>query len=70
MAFTVGSSSRLAALPATVTSPSWLGRGAPPLEEPLDAGRQLELDVLDHFLAEIGVYSFTKDMADVGRAML
>lgn len=32
--------------------------------------RQLELDVLDHFLAEIGVYSFTKDMADMGRAML
>ncbi len=32
--------------------------------------RQLELDVLDHFLDEIGVYSFTKDMADVGRAML
>ena len=32
--------------------------------------RQLELDVLDHFLADIGVYSFAKDMADVGRAML
>ena len=32
--------------------------------------RQLELDVMDHFLAEIGVYSFAKDMADVGRAML
>jgi hypothetical protein len=32
--------------------------------------RQLELDVLDHFLADIGVYSFAKDMADIGRAML
>ncbi len=32
--------------------------------------RQLELDVLDHFLAELGVYSFSKDMADIGRAML
>jgi electron transfer flavoprotein-quinone oxidoreductase len=32
--------------------------------------RQLELDVVDHFLAEIGVYSFAKDMADIGRAML
>jgi electron transfer flavoprotein-quinone oxidoreductase len=32
--------------------------------------RQLELDVVDHFLAEIGVYSFVRDMADAGRAML
>jgi electron transfer flavoprotein-quinone oxidoreductase len=32
--------------------------------------RQLELDVMDHFLAEIGVYSFVKDVADAGRAML
>ena len=32
--------------------------------------RQLELDVLDHFLAEIGVYSFATKMARIGRAML
>jgi electron transfer flavoprotein-quinone oxidoreductase len=32
--------------------------------------RQLELDMIDHFLAEIGVYSFMRDMADLGRAML
>jgi electron transfer flavoprotein-quinone oxidoreductase len=32
--------------------------------------RQLELDVLDHFLADIGVYSFVRDMADAGRAMV
>jgi len=32
--------------------------------------RQLELDVLDRFLAEIGVYSFVRDMADAARAMI
>ncbi|MBI4517741.1 MAG: FAD-dependent oxidoreductase [Deltaproteobacteria bacterium] len=32
--------------------------------------RQLELDVLDHFLAEIGVFSFMRDVADFGRALL
>ena len=32
--------------------------------------RQLELDVLDHFLAQIGVFSFARQMADMARAML
>jgi electron transfer flavoprotein-quinone oxidoreductase len=32
--------------------------------------RQLELDVMDHFLAEVGIVSFMQDMADIGRAML
>ncbi len=32
--------------------------------------RQLELNVLDHFLSELGIYTFSKDMADIGRAML
>jgi electron transfer flavoprotein-quinone oxidoreductase len=32
--------------------------------------RRLELDVLDRFLAELGAYSFVRDMADAGRAML
>lgn len=32
--------------------------------------RDLELAVLDHFLSEIGVYSFARDVADIGKAML
>jgi electron transfer flavoprotein-quinone oxidoreductase len=32
--------------------------------------RQLELDLLDHFLSQMGAYSFVRDVADIGRAML
>jgi electron transfer flavoprotein-quinone oxidoreductase len=32
--------------------------------------RKLELDVLDHFLAQIGVFSFARQMAEMARAML
>lgn len=32
--------------------------------------RQLELDALDHFLAEVGVMSFAQDLAQLGKAFL
>jgi electron transfer flavoprotein-quinone oxidoreductase len=32
--------------------------------------RQLELDAADHFLSEIGLFSFVQDLADIARAMI
>ena len=44
-----------------------VGAGGDGLQTPK---RDLELAVLDRFLAEIGAYTFARDMADIGRAML
>jgi electron transfer flavoprotein-quinone oxidoreductase len=52
---------RMAKMLMTVTA------GADGLQTPK---RDLELAVLDRFLAEIGAYTFARDVADIGKAML